>query len=215
MVHSVDRQQSEGVGQGGTLLFLLSLLLCVSFSEWGVRTCADYEVLVGFSLQEASMKKERATMSDEQRERTLIAEQIERAQQEQEDKDKEADATPPPAVETGLKRDEGAEKVVLAFSVKPAAPSAAPTTAGAGAAGAAPAFGFKMNPLKATVNPLKAGSNPLKRAANPLKGGGTSSADAEKANEKKRPASDMTAAERLMLEDQERKRRRVERDNRA
>lgn len=165
------------------------------------------------------MKKERATMSDEQRERTLIAEQIERAQQEQEDKDKETDAAPPPAVETGLKRDEGAEKVVLAFSVKPAAPpagvSAAPTTAGAGAAGAVPAFGFKMNPLKATVNPLKAGSNPLKRAANPLKGGGTSSADAEKANEKKRQSSDMTAAERLMLEDQERKRRRVERDNRA
>ncbi|CAL1712197.1 unnamed protein product [Somion occarium] len=55
--------------------------------------------------QEASMKKERATTSDEQRERMLIAEQIERAAADKE-KSGSPDTTPP-AEEVGLKRDEG------------------------------------------------------------------------------------------------------------
>ena len=54
------------------------------------------------------MKKDRATMSDEQRERQLIAEQIERAAAEQHT---EAGPSTPPAVEEGLKRDENSEKV--------------------------------------------------------------------------------------------------------
>ncbi|KAJ7696670.1 domain of Kin17 curved DNA-binding protein-domain-containing protein [Mycena rosella] len=141
---------------------------------------------------EASLKKDRATTSDEQRERLLIAEQIERAAAES-----SAGPSTTPPVEEGLKRDEGAEKVVLSFSAKPAP-----------AAPAAPALAFKANPLK-PANPLKA--NPLKRP-NVFKSAAASSASTPDGNDKKRPASSMTAAERLIIEDQERKRRRLDKD---
>lgn len=100
--------------------------------------------------QESAIKKERATTSDEQRERLLIAEQIERAKAESEPSPETA--SPP----EGLKREEGVEKVVLSFSTKPT--TAAPS---------APAF--KMNPLKAKVNPLKR-PNPLKQSSTPIAG---------------------------------------------
>ncbi|KAJ7740229.1 domain of Kin17 curved DNA-binding protein-domain-containing protein [Mycena maculata] len=141
---------------------------------------------------EASLKKDRATTSDEQRERLLIAEQIERAAAES---SAAGPSTSTPPVEEGLKRDEGADKVVLSFSAKPAP---------APAATAAP-LAFKANPLKPT-NPLKA--NPLKRP-NVFKAATSSSSTAD-SDSKKRPASSMTAAERLIIEDQERKRRRME-----
>lgn len=139
-------------------------------------------------FQEASLKKDRATTSDEQRERQLITEQIERAQAEA-----SISGSPAPPVEEGLKRDDTAEKVVLSFSAKSTATAApsAPT-------------GLKINPPK--VNPLKR-PNVFKSAA------ASSSATADKAvNDKKRPAS-ISAAERLILEEQERKRRRMESDN--
>jgi len=141
---------------------------------------------------EASMKKDRATTSDEQRERMLIAEQIERAAAEAEPSGS-ADNSPP--VEEGLKRDEGSEKVVLSFSAKAATMAATSTPS-------TMSVGFKKS------NPLKA--NPLKRP-NVFKSG-SGAGDSEKANEKKRPAP-MTAAEKLILEDQDRKRRRMDRDN--
>jgi len=147
---------------------------------------------------EASMKKDRATMSDEQRERILITEQIERAAAEAETDTCISKDSPP--VEEGLKRDEGSEKVVLSLSA--AKPAVSISTSSASAVG----FKFNANPLKA--NPLK--TNPLK-GPNVFKlssGNGT----AEKINEKKRPAP-MTAAERLIIEEQERKRRRVERES--
>lgn len=144
--------------------------------------------------QEASLKKERATMSDEQRERVLIAEQIERAQQEA---GTSSGSASPPA-EQGLQRDESAQKVVLSLSMKPA-PSDASTPAPA-------AGGLKLNPLKLGANPLKR-PNVFKTlaASKPLDHADTS-------NDKKRPASAMSAAERLILEEQERKRRRMERE---
>jgi len=137
---------------------------------------------------EASLKKDRATTSDEQRERTLIAEQIERATAESAGPSTSSSSTPP--AEEGLKRDEGVEKVVLSFSAKPA-PAAA-------ASAAAPTLAFKANPLKA---------NALKRP-NVFKTAPSTSSSAPD-NDKKRPASSMTAAERLIIEDQERKRRRM------
>lgn len=137
---------------------------------------------------EASMAKERATTSDEQRERVLIAEQIERATASTGNAEASGSTTPPE--EAGLKRSDGDDKVVLSFAVKPkpAAESANP----------APPVALKMNPLK--VNPLKA--NPLK--SNPLKAGVS--------NPLKRKPEEMTAAQRLIQEDQERKRRKMERD---
>lgn len=147
------------------------------------------------------MKKDRLTTSDEQRERNLIEEQIQRAN---------ADAGPsnhkdsPEVAEEGLKRDEGTEKVVLSLSAKPVAISTTPS---------APAIGLKLNPLKA-ANPLKA--NPLKRP-NVFKSATPSSSSSTPAPEsdKKRNFATMSAAERLIIEDQERKRRKMERDGTA
>jgi DNA/RNA-binding protein KIN17 len=140
-------------------------------------------------LQEAAMKKERSTTSDEQRERLLIAEQIERAKLETETTSS-PEASPP--VEEGLKREEGSEKVVLSFSAKPAVAPAA--------AASAPATALKMNPLKPKTNPLKAGVNPLKRP-NPLKASAPSTT-----------AGSKRGAETLGFEDQETKRRKMDRD---
>lgn len=150
--------------------------------------------------QEASMKKDRATRDDEQRERTLIAEQIERAKSEKEASD-EGSASPPAG--EGLKREEGAEKIVLSFSAKPAATSETAT--------AAP-IGLKLTAVKPGVNPFRV--NPLKRpnvfkSAAPVK---SESLEGSGENDRKRPAP-MSAAERLIMEEQERKRRRMDRES--
>lgn len=141
--------------------------------------------------QEATLKKERLTMSDEQRERILIAEQIERAKEQEESR------SPSPSEEPGLKRDDGAEKVVLSLAPKATTPQS--TSSAIPAVG-----GLKLSGVKPGVNPLK-GSNPLKAAA-PSKPIARSSG----LDEKKRPAS---AAERIILEEQERKRRRMDRES--
>ncbi|KAI0683259.1 domain of Kin17 curved DNA-binding protein-domain-containing protein [Cytidiella melzeri] len=156
--------------------------------------------------QEASMKKERLTTSDEQRERMLIAEQIERAQAEAGGSG--SSESPPPPEEAGLKRDEG-EKLVLSFAPKAPAAAAAATATTTPAAPAS--LGFKVNPLKPAVNPLKAGVNPLKRS-NVFKQAAASST--ESVAGKKRDAP-MSSAQRLMYEDQERKRRKMERETGA
>jgi len=149
---------------------------------------------------EASMKKERATTSDEQRERLLIAEQIERAAAESSTPTPSSSTTPP--AEEGLKRDETSEKVVLSFSAKPSTTTAASTSLSTGA--------LKLNPLKSAANPLKV--NLLKRP-NVFKSANATSHSHE-VNEKKRPAP-MTAAERLIVEEQERKRRKMDRESLA
>lgn len=139
---------------------------------------------------EASMKKERATTSDEQRERQLIAEQIERAAAETGPSSESDPSLTTPPIDEGLKRDEASEKVVLSFAAKPkpVAPSTIPLSGG-----------LKLNPLK-PANPLKA--NPLKRPAS-----------SSSANDKKRPAQTLSAAERLIVEEQERKRRKMDRES--
>ena len=84
------------------------------------------------------------TVSDEQRERQLIGEQIARASGPAVEDDSETTSTPP--AEEGLKRDETSEKVVLSFSAKPVTSS-----------GSAPVVssGLKTIPLKALkANPL-------------------------------------------------------------
>ncbi|KAJ3869747.1 MAG: domain of Kin17 curved DNA-binding protein-domain-containing protein [Lentinula lateritia] len=149
---------------------------------------------------EASMKKERATTSDEQRERTLIAEQIERAAAEAGPSRSE---TPPE--DLGLKRDEGAEKVVLSLSAK-----------AADAVKVSPPAPLKMNAFKSsTPNSLKPATNPLKRpnvfkstTASSFSSTGTS---VEK--DAKKRALPMSAAERLIVEEQERKRRRMDKES--
>ncbi|EJD50477.1 zinc finger protein RTS2, partial [Auricularia subglabra TFB-10046 SS5] len=148
---------------------------------------------------DAALKKERMKMSDEQRERVLLAEQIERAK---EIEGAQQAGPPTPEAQKEFKREEGQEKVVLAVSLKPSASAAEKP--------AAPAIKLGLNPLKA--NPLKA--NLLKAApANPLKGNVfKTAAKSEPAVGQKRDREQLSAAERIMLEDQERKRRRLERE---
>jgi len=158
--------------------------------------------------QEASLKKERLTVSDEQRERQLIAEQIERAAAEAEAKgvgpSRAADVDA--AREEGLRRDEG-EKLSISFGARPKADSGGASTSAA--AGPSVSGGLKLNPLKSGANPLKR-PNVFKQAttASSLAAG----AKADEGAGAKRKAAPMAAAERLILEDQERKRRRIERE---
>ncbi|KAI5123141.1 hypothetical protein M0805_000844 [Coniferiporia weirii] len=163
------------------------------------------------SKAEASMKKERATTSDEQRERMLIAEQIERAAAEKKSESPEADNKP--AVEEGLKRDEG-EKLVLSISLKPAAsatssesPPDSSTPASSVPTAPSVSTGLKFNALKApAANPPKR-PNVFKMAA-----ASKSGQEKEKESNGKKRGAPMSAAERLISEEQERKRRRMERD---
>jgi len=157
-------------------------------------------------LKEAAQKKERLTMSDEQRERLLIAEQIERAAAEGGAQDDEQEKAK--AVEEGLKRDQNAEKVVLSLSLKPSVSSSTSEATPA----AAP---LKINPLKGPS--IKSTTNSLKRPnvfkSSPLASGSSSKAkDETKDNSKKRPLS---ALESIIMEEEERKRRKVERETRA
>ncbi|KAJ1303252.1 hypothetical protein OPQ81_011449 [Rhizoctonia solani] len=172
---------------------------------------------------DAARKKERATTSDEQRERNLIAEQIERAREAGvQDDDTTEVAT------QGLNRDEG-EKLVLSFGAKKQSPPAEetknedevkikaedgePTAAPA----PAPAASSSVKPINVfkTGNAFKPGANPLK-SGNALKSGNVFKAVAKPAagssNDatKKRP---MSAAEALIFEEQERKRRRMEKNH--
>jgi DNA/RNA-binding protein KIN17 len=147
--------------------------------------------------QEASLKKERATMNDEQRERLLIAEQIERAEHEARDKGEGTSAASTledeeKGQEKGLQREEG-EKVVLSLSGKPSVASSSTTPA---------LEGCKPNLLKPAAKPLK--------RINPLKQGSGSSSAADKSSRKRE--TPLSAAEKLILEDRERKRRRMERE---
>lgn len=189
--------------------------------------------------QEATQKKERATMSDEQRERALIAEQIARAEAEKKQKEGSSERDEDkPAVEEGLKRDEG-EKVKLSFSIKPAAAdksrstsppnastsdsstTAAPSPSSASTDATATAPSTSSTGLKLGFKPAAAGSNPLKRP-NVFKmaaaKAGTDKDKSKKKVDEKTPAAgqkraaEMSVAERLIIEDQERKRRKMERD---
>ena len=130
-------------------------------------------------------------MSDEQRERLLIAEQIERAKArgEEQGSSDSGSSESPPSVEEGLKREEGVEKVVLSFSSKPVAATTTIPSVGQGAG---------SNPLKRPNVFKTAIFNPTRSTSTPANA--------------KRPAPLQSAAERLMSEDRERKRRKMERE---
>ncbi|CAE6449632.1 hypothetical protein ACGC1H_005598 [Rhizoctonia solani] len=169
---------------------------------------------------DAARKKERATTSDEQRERNLIAEQIERAR-EAGVPDNEGTAE---TSAQGLQRDEG-EKLVLSFGAKKQSPPAeemksegevkvksedkesAPSPPATSSV--KPINVFKSgNAFKPGANPLKAGNalksgNVFKAATKP---GAGSASDASKKRS-------MSAAEALIFEEQERKRRRMEKNH--
>ncbi|KAG9000326.1 hypothetical protein FRB94_011956 [Tulasnella sp. JGI-2019a] len=183
---------------------------------------------------ELSAKKEKLQMSDEQRERELLKAQIEKAQQEAESLNQDA-AGPSNSnftAEEGLQRGEN-EKVVLAFGKKPSPPAdSPPATNEEVATSTSTAPTADVNDPSSTTPPQATASsstsppveqaapslpkppvkfNALKPAGNPLKGnvfksgskGGSSTSGT------KRNASTMSAAERLMFEEMERKKRKV------
>ncbi|EIN12383.1 hypothetical protein PUNSTDRAFT_130634 [Punctularia strigosozonata HHB-11173 SS5] len=135
--------------------------------------------------QEASMKKDRMTMSDEQRERLLIQEQIERAREEAaEAGPSRAKSVEIPEEEKVLKREEGKEKVTLSLSLK------APALAQAPAAPVTAPAPVKFNAFKAAAKP--AAVNPLKRP-NPLKAAGKASNAEQDAKRRKMESPALTA----------------------
>ncbi|KAG9123349.1 hypothetical protein FRC07_015056 [Ceratobasidium sp. 392] len=176
---------------------------------------------------DAARKKDRATTSDEQRERNLIAEQIERAREAGGNDDDDSEET----VAQGLQRDEG-EKLVLSFGAKKSeSPDATESTSTdlETKAEEPEATSSKSVPVATTSAPVvkpvnvfkpgnafKAGSNPLKagnalKSGNVFKAGAKSAASSSDASKKR----SMSAAESLIFEEQERKRRRMERSNAA
>jgi len=168
---------------------------------------------------EANQKKERATTSDEQRERTLIAEQIARANAEAED-----DGSSVSASEMGLQRDEGTAPLKLSFAPKKTGPSSsesapiADPSSNDSSLGAGPSTSpnnettalstkpavqapLKMNMMPKPTAPLK--MNVFKAAAKQQSSLGS--------NGVKRTRDDppVSTAQRLISEDQERKRRKM------
>jgi len=145
--------------------------------------------------QAANQSRERMDLDDEQRQRRLIDQQIERARAA------DLEANGPVASGSGTSGSDSeplpsvpSEPIKIGLALKKP-PS--PDSADAPVPAPAP---VKINPLKA--NPLK--SNPLK-AGNAFKSGGSASASGAGPHGAKRPAS---AVEAIMLEDLERKRRR-------
>jgi len=156
---------------------------------------------MALSKAEASQKKERAVTSDEQRERQLIAEQIARAAEasssSSDPSSSSSASTTPPAPQL-LQREEGAAPLKLSFGSSIKTKSASPPT---DVAATAP---LKMNAFKSAAP----------KVANPLKGNvfkASKSTTAAPAGVSKRPREEthMSAAQSLILEETERKRRRM------
>ncbi|CDW96905.1 hypothetical protein [Sporisorium scitamineum] len=181
--------------------------------------------------QDALQKMERAKMDDEQRQRRLLQEQIERAAKLPSVSDSE-NINPLDKAPVGLQRN-GSEPIRIGLSLGSLAPKsdqsandatasekgedakeARPSSAGASTAlqkapGAPASAPFKMgfNVLKSTskpANPLKqAGSVRRDDAQNKIASSGSSSGKAK-------PPSSMTMAEKIMHEELERKKRKAE-----
>jgi len=184
---------------------------------------------------EANAKKEKLQTSDEQRERELLRAQIEKARREAEalGEPSGSGSGSQAAVEEGLKREEG-EKVVLSFGKK-ASPvddkretsstpsiegeSAGSATAVAPEASPEPTASAPLAPQPATsitakpalkFNALKPLGNPLKtNVFKASKAKPDTSSSAPSTSGSKRDVSTMSAGERLMMEDMERKKRKV------
>ncbi|CED82770.1 Protein containing a U1-type Zn-finger and implicated in RNA splicing or processing [Phaffia rhodozyma] len=181
--------------------------------------------------QEAIMKKERQDTDDEQRQRKLLAEQIARASasnSNSEDPTASDGSTAGPKVEEGLKRP--AEGGKIAFSFGAPKPVAAATTSAASSSSPAPISQLSSTstttspmppppppPLSTSApvsNPLKMTINPLKRAA-PSTNVFKASSSSSSSSSSKGIARPMSATERLIKEDEERKKRIAENGGRT
>lgn len=170
---------------------------------------------------EANKKKERAVTSDEQRERMLLAEQIERAIAATSDESRSSGSPGP----SGLQREEGAGPLRLTFGSKPAGSAVgeegitpAPTdptsstvvgtdsSTTAGTTDSTPQPATKVNVFKTSASSVPAKTAPLKTnvfkalkakssSSSPSVSGSTASGD-------KRSREEMPTAQRLILEDQ-------------
>ncbi|OAV91010.1 hypothetical protein PTTG_04801 [Puccinia triticina 1-1 BBBD Race 1] len=174
------------------------------------------------SRQAAHQAKERSQLDDEQRMRKLIAEQIQKANQEQAERmgaSAETDESKPstiPDQERVLKREEADGPLKLSFGISTPAASSLTSSTTPTSTTNLPASTSKLptNPLKGpSTNPLKK-PNPLKRpSTNPLKSQpskATEKPSNSSATSKPNP-SKMSALESIIAEDEARKRRKDER----
>ncbi|KAG8905376.1 hypothetical protein FRB99_009045 [Tulasnella sp. 403] len=174
---------------------------------------------------EAAAKKDKLQMSDEQRERELLKTQIEKARAEAESmQDNVAGPSTAKPVEEGLKREEG-EKLVLSLGKKPSSPAPSQSAESIPEGDSKPPVSNNVDsansssdaspqptssaptppPLK--FNALKPAGNPLKK--NVFKMAAKNTASASSGAGAKRDLSTMSAGERLMMEEMERKKRKV------
>ena len=142
--------------------------------------------------QDAIKKMDRAKMDDEQRSRKLLDEQVQRAREESAAHGN-VDTVTEQRREEGIQRDEGAAPVKLSLALNPSSkPKDTPTTS------AAPSSNLPSAPIR--VNPLKVASKAAVAATtNPPAGTSTP------APKKRPPPTHVSAAERIMLEEQSRK----------
>jgi len=169
------------------------------------------------------MKKERLTKSDEQRERQMINEQIEKATAEEEEQGSSTGSDSADNTPAGLLQRPEGEPVKISLSLTKPAESSGATPAAPSSSGISIKLGSSTsasttkpapaNPLKPATNPFK--MNPLKAAAAPKPGNvfksAASSTPAPVAGTK-REREPLSVAESLMMEDMARKRRRMDQE---
>lgn len=157
------------------------------------------------SRQDALQKMERAKMDEEGRQRKFLNEQIEKAKQQEEAKRGESVAQAR-SVEEGLQRRSNDKPLKIGLSLSKATP-----TSSEGSATSAPATSLPENK---TAPPVKIAANPFKIKAAPKLGGAfkatpasgaVSPAPVSTSTSSAARNSTMTAAERIMAEEQERK----------
>ncbi|PWN52062.1 hypothetical protein IE53DRAFT_327380 [Violaceomyces palustris] len=168
--------------------------------------------------QDALQKMERGKMDDEQRQRKMLREQIERAE-----KLKADESASGPKVEEGLNREEGGAPLKLGISLA----GLKKTTETGSASGSEPSSSSTPSQTKEKVagestskpvfklgvNPLKSMSKPSSTSAagpKPFGGNALKSASSDSDKKRSKPPSSMTMAEKIMMEEQERKKRKVE-----
>ena len=174
--------------------------------------------------QDALRKMERSKMDDEQRQRKYLREQIERAEKEKSAGAENGEADRP-KVEEGLQR-QGEGPLKLGISLgglsssktadEPSKEASTPSQpAATSASSSTPAFKIGINPLKSSSKPAASPAPKPFGGANPLKSSSSSSSAAPRDpssvdKKKSKPPSSMTMAEKIMMEEMERKKRKAE-----
>lgn len=157
--------------------------------------------------QAALQKMERAKMDDEGRERKRLKEQISNAQKQQQDDVASSDDR----AQVGLQRDASSAPIRLGIGTSTSATEAKPAESPAATSQAStpkPSISFSTSSSTSAAQKPMAFSNPLKKApsSNPLKSGNPLKSSSSKPSTSQHQQQPRTMAEKIRLEEEERKR---------